>query len=194
MAPLGPPYPSAVPASHGIGLNCVANKTNSVSVRHDQAGRGPPGGSPAESIKRMSVMVNSGDSTLSLGPFIHQAGELPINAHGGYSHAHTPLDKLIGKKRKCSPGSGSVSSGTRPTKVPRSPAVNNLHVRHTGSSPGAPALVTSSLLHQVGSGLRAPGGPTAPRQPGVCVAGSVGLAVNARPAPRCPLKQEELWP
>ncbi|KAI5937354.1 ataxin-7 isoform X2 [Manis javanica] len=148
VAPLGPPYPSAVPASHGIGLNCVANKTNSVSVRHDQAGRGPPGGSPAESIKRMSVMVNSGDSTLSLGPFIHQAGELPINSHGGYSHAHTPLDKLIGKKRKCSPGSGSVSSGTRPTKVPRSPAVNNMHVRHTGSSPGAPALVTSSLLHQ----------------------------------------------
>ncbi|KAK2509126.1 hypothetical protein MC885_006444 [Smutsia gigantea] len=153
VAPSGPLYPSAVAASHGIGLNCVANKTNSVSVRHDQAGRGPPGGSPAESIKRMSVMVNSGDSTLSLGPFIHQASELPINSHGGYSHSHTPLDKLIGKKRKCSPGSSSVSSGTRPTKVPRSPAVNNVHVRHTGSSPGAPALVTSSLLHQVGSGL-----------------------------------------
>ena len=45
-------------------------------------------------------MVNSGDSTLSLGPFVHQAGgELPVNSHGAYPHSHTPLDKLLGKKR-----------------------------------------------------------------------------------------------
>ncbi|XP_021550712.2 ataxin-7 isoform X1 [Neomonachus schauinslandi] len=144
VAHSGPPYPSTVTSSHGVGLNCVVNKANSASVRHDQSGRGPPGGSPAESIKRMSVMVNSSDSTLSLGPFIHQSSELPVSCHGGCSHAHTPLDRLLGKKRKCSPGSG----GAKPTKVARLPAANNVHMKHAGASPGPPGLTNSSLPHQ----------------------------------------------
>nr|KAF6473284.1 ataxin 7 [Rousettus aegyptiacus] len=149
VAHSGPPYPSAVTSSHGISLNCVVNKANSVSARHDQSGRGPLGGSPAESIKRMSVMVNSGDSTLSLGPFIHQSSELPVNSHGSYSHSHTPLDKLIGKKRKCSPSSSSINnSSSKPTKVAKLPAMNNVHVKYTGTSPGAQGLTNSSLLHQ----------------------------------------------
>lgn len=154
VAHSGPPYPSAVTSSHGISLNCVANKANSVSVRHDQSGRGPPGGSPAESIKRMSVMVNSGDSTLSLGPFIHQSSELPVNSHGSYSHSHTTLDKFIGKKRKCSPSASNINnSSSKPTKVAKLPAMNNVHVKYTGTSPGAQGLTNSSLLHQVGNGL-----------------------------------------
>ncbi|XP_038283177.1 ataxin-7 isoform X2 [Canis lupus familiaris] len=149
MAHSVPPYPSTVTSSHGMGLNCVVNKANSVSVRHDQSGRGPPGGSPAESIKRMSVMVNSGDSTLSLGPFIHQSSELSVNSHTNYSHSHTPLDRLIGKKRKCSPGSSSINnSSNKPTKVAKLPAMNNVHMKHTGASPGAQGLTHSPLLHQ----------------------------------------------
>ncbi|XP_053786276.1 ataxin-7 isoform X1 [Desmodus rotundus] len=145
----GPPYPPTLTSSHGMGLSCVANKANSVSVRHEQSGRAAPGGSPAESIKRMSVMVNSGDSTLSLGPFIHQSSELPINSHGSYSHSHTPLDKLIGKKRKCSPGSSGISNNSsKPTKVAKLPAMNNIHVKHMGTSPGAQGLTNSSFLHQ----------------------------------------------
>ncbi|XP_033721127.1 LOW QUALITY PROTEIN: ataxin-7 [Tursiops truncatus] len=141
----GPPHPTAVASPHGIGLNCVAGKANSVSGRHEQPGRGAPG----ESIKRMSVMVNSGDSTLSLGPFVHQAGELPVSSHGACSHPHTPLDKLLGKKRKCSPGSSGInSSSSRPTKVAKLPALNNVHVKHAGPSPGPPGLANSSLLHQ----------------------------------------------
>lgn len=98
-------------------------------------------------------MVNSGDSTLSLGPFVHQSSELPVNSHGGFPHSHTPLDKLMGKKRKCSPGSSSVSNSSKPTKVAKLPAVNNVHMKHTGSIPGAQGLTNSSLLHQVGGGL-----------------------------------------
>lgn len=154
VAHSGPPYPSTVTSSHGISLNCVTNKASSMSVRHEQSGRGTPGGSPAESIKRMSVMVNSGDSTLSLGPFIHQSSELPVNSHGSYSH--TPLDKLIGKKRKCSPGSGGVSSSSsKPTKVAKLPAMNNVHMKHPGASPGTQGLTNSSFLHQVRNGPRA---------------------------------------
>ncbi|KAM4881904.1 ataxin-7 isoform 2-T4 [Thomomys bottae] len=148
VAHTGPPYPSIVTSSHSIGLNCVTNKAHSVSLRHDPSGRGPPGGSPAESIKRMSVVVNSSDSTLSLGPFIHQSNELPINSHGNFSHSHTPLEKLIGKKRKCSPGSSSINNSSKPTKVAKLPATNNVHMKHTGTIPGAQGLASSSLLHQ----------------------------------------------
>lgn len=157
VAHSGPPLPLAVASSHSVGPNCVASRANLVGARHEQSGRGAPGGSPAEPIKRMSVMVNSSDSTLSLGPFVHQAGELPVNSHGGYSHPHTPLDRLIGKKRKCSPGSGSISNSSgKPSKVARLPAVNNVHVKHSGPSPGPPGLMNSSLLHQVGQGRGAP--------------------------------------
>ncbi|XP_050995874.1 ataxin-7 isoform X1 [Acomys russatus] len=149
VAHSGAPYLPTATSSHSIGLNCVTNKAHSVSLRHEQAGRGPPGVSPAESIKRMSVMVNSSDSTLSLGPFIHQSNELPVNSQGSFSHSHTPLEKLIGKKRKCSPGSSNVgNSGSKPTKVAKLPAMNNVHMKHTGIIPGAQGLTNNSLLHQ----------------------------------------------
>ncbi|KAM9593058.1 LOW QUALITY PROTEIN: ataxin-7 [Trichechus inunguis] len=149
VAHSGPPYPSTVMSSHSVGLSCVTSKTNAVGVRHDPSGRGPPSGSPAESIKRMSVMVNSSDSTLSLGPLVHQSGELTVSAHSGFAHSHTPLDKLIGRKRKCSPGTSSVSNNSsKPTKVAKLPAVNNVHMKHAGAIPGAQGLTNSSLLHQ----------------------------------------------
>nr|XP_008113206.1 PREDICTED: ataxin-7 isoform X1 [Anolis carolinensis] len=135
-------------SSHSVGLNCMTSKANSVSLKHDQSGRGPPTGSPAESIKRMSVMVNSGDSTLSLGPFIHQSSELSVNSHSGFSHSHPSLDKLIGKKRKCSPGSSSINSSSKANKVAKLPPVNNIHTKHTGAIPGTQGLVNNSVLHQ----------------------------------------------
>ncbi|XP_052046312.1 ataxin-7 isoform X2 [Apodemus sylvaticus] len=144
VAHSGTPSLSPAPPSHSIGLNCVNNRAHSGSLRHEQAGRGPVGVNPAEPIKRMSVMVNSSDSTLSLGPFIHQSSDPPVSPH-----PHTPLDRLIGKKRKCAPGSGTVGgSGSKPTKVAKLPAVNNVHMRHTGTIPGAPGLTNNSLLHQ----------------------------------------------
>ncbi|XP_023403327.1 ataxin-7 isoform X2 [Loxodonta africana] len=150
VAHAGPPLPSVVTSSHSMGLSCVMSRANSVSIRHEPSGRGPPSGSPAESIKRMSVVVNSSDSTLSLGPFVHQSSELAASAHSRSSHSHTPLDQLTGKKRKCPSGSSSVSTNSsKPTKVSKLPAVNNIHMKHAGVLPGAQGLTNSSLLHQV---------------------------------------------
>ncbi|MBZ3887667.1 SH3 and multiple ankyrin repeat domains protein 3 [Sciurus carolinensis] len=115
----GPLYVSAVTSPHNIGLDCVAIRAHAAGLLHEQSGRGPLSGSPTESIKRMSVMVNNGGSKLSLGPFVHQSSELPINLHGGFPLSHSPMDRLIGKKRKCSPGSGG--SGSKPTKVAKLP-------------------------------------------------------------------------
>uniref|UniRef100_A0A8C9FEN4 Ataxin 7 n=1 Tax=Pavo cristatus TaxID=9049 RepID=A0A8C9FEN4_PAVCR len=143
-------HPSVTSSSHSVGLNCMTSKANSVSLKHDQSGRGPPTGSPAESIKRMSVMMNSSDSTLSLGPFVHQSSELTVNSHSGFSHSHPSLDKLIGKKRKCPPGSSSInsSSSSKSNKVAKLPSVNNVHAKHTGAIPGTQGLMNNSLLHQ----------------------------------------------
>ncbi|XP_062486216.1 ataxin-7 isoform X2 [Pezoporus occidentalis] len=141
-------HPSVTASSHSVGLNCMTSKANSVSLKHDQSGRGPPTGSPAESIKRMSVMMNSSDSTLSLGPFVHQSSELTVNSHSSFSHSHTSLDKLIGKKRKCSPGSSSINSSSKTNKVAKLTSVNNVHAKHTGAIPGTQGLMNNSLFHQ----------------------------------------------
>ncbi|MBZ3880023.1 Ataxin-7 [Sciurus carolinensis] len=145
-------------------------------------GGAPQVGAP-ESIKRMSVMVNSGDSTFSLGPFIHQFSELPVNLHGGFPLSHSPLDRLIGKKRKCSLGSGS-GGGSKPTKVAQLPAMNNIHMKHASTIPGAQGLTNNSLLHQVGSALR-----RCPASPRVC-----GLACQHVQPHGVMLRGKSQWP
>ncbi|MBZ3875042.1 Ataxin-7 [Sciurus carolinensis] len=145
------PYLSVVTSPHSIGLDCVVNKAPAAGLLHEQSGRGPLSGSPTESIKSMSVMVNSRDSTFSLGPFIHQSSELTVNSHSGFPLSHSPMDRLIGKKRKCSLGSGG--GGSKPTKVAKLPSIYNVHMKHTSTIPGAQGLKNNSLLHQVGHAL-----------------------------------------
>uniref|UniRef100_UPI00398E393C ataxin-7 isoform X2 n=1 Tax=Pristiophorus japonicus TaxID=55135 RepID=UPI00398E393C len=138
---------SSYSSTHNVGLNCT-NKVNSLGLKHDQSGKGLQMGIPAESIKRMSVVMNSSDSTLSLGPFVHQSNEQTLNLHGGFSHPHTPLDKLEGKKRKSSPGSSTINSGNKSNKIAKPPVVNNVHSKHPSVIPGTPGLSNNSLLHQ----------------------------------------------
>ncbi|XP_034023047.1 ataxin-7-like [Thalassophryne amazonica] len=155
---------------HSVGINCGPSvRTNSLSLKAESSGssaggssgplaRGPPSGSPAESIKRMSVVMNSSDSTLSLGPFVHHQSS--SDHHGNFSH-HSVDGRLEGKKRKSSPASSTINSGGgggglggggggapgRP-KVTKSPAINNIHGKHGRSIPGTPGLPNNSHLHQ----------------------------------------------
>ncbi|PIO31430.1 hypothetical protein AB205_0092700 [Aquarana catesbeiana] len=133
---------------HSVGLNFVNNR--SVSLKHDQSGRGPPSGNPAESIKRMSVVMNSSDSTLSLGPFVHQAGgDQAVNSHNVFPHSRVSLDKLTGKKRKCSAGPSSITNNSsKSSKVAKLPPVNNIHSKHNSGISGTPTLANNSLRHQ----------------------------------------------
>ncbi|XP_012696682.2 ataxin-7 isoform X2 [Clupea harengus] len=136
-----------------VGLNCTPGRTSGLSLRHEPSARGPPSASPAESIKRMSVVMNSSDSTLSLGPFVHQGGDSGQQQHGTFGH---PDARLEGKKRKGSPASsainssGGLSGGQGPgrPKVAKSPSVNNIHSKHARTIPGTPGLSNNSLIHQ----------------------------------------------
>ncbi|XP_072522195.1 ataxin-7 [Salminus brasiliensis] len=140
---------SSSSSSHSTGVNCPPGRANSLSLRQEAASRGPPPASPAEPIKRMSVVMNSSDSTLSLGPFVHQSNE-----HHGHADA-----RIDSKRRKSSPASsGLASTGSagggggsqapgRP-KMPKSPAINNIHSKHARPMPGTPGLPNNSLIHQ----------------------------------------------
>ncbi|XP_077059360.1 ataxin-7 isoform X2 [Siphateles boraxobius] len=142
---------SASSSSHSgvysVGVNCTPGRANSLSLKQESTGRGPPSGSPAESIKRMSVVMNSSDSTLSLGPFVHQSSD------------HHAEARLEAKRRKGSPGSSSLNStvsgagggggqGSGRTKMAKSPSINNIHSKHARSIPGPPGLPNNSLIHQ----------------------------------------------
>nr|XP_020488760.1 ataxin-7 [Labrus bergylta]XP_020488761.1 ataxin-7 [Labrus bergylta] len=172
---LGPTSSSSLCSSHSgvhsVGLNCGPTvRTNSLSLKAEPSGgsaggssgpsaRGPPSGSPAESIKRMSVVMNSSDSTLSLGPFIHHQSS--SDHHTSFSH-HPSDGRLEGKKRKSSPASTGITSGgvggggpgmgpgagTGRPKVAKSPAINNIHGKHGRSISGTPGLPNNSHLHQ----------------------------------------------
>ncbi|XP_054882579.1 ataxin-7 isoform X1 [Poeciliopsis prolifica] len=155
---------------HSVGLNCGPSaRTNSLSLKAEPSAggssgppaRGPPSGSPAESIKRMSVVMNSSDSTLSLGPFVHHQPASSSDHHANFSH-HSADGRLEAKKRKSSSASGGVNSGggglgregaaggTGPgrPKMTKSPALNNIHGKHSRSIPGTPGLANNSHLHQ----------------------------------------------
>lgn len=163
---------------HSVGLTCGPTaRTNSLSLKAEPSGgsaggssgpqaRGPPSGSPAESIKRMSVVMNSSDSTLSLGPFVHH--QVSSDHHTSFTH-HFSDGRLEGKKRKSSPAASGVHGGGTAggiggggglgpgkAKVAKSPAINNIHNKHGRSIPGAAGLPNNSHLHQV-SFLRAYG-------------------------------------
>ncbi|KAJ8265629.1 hypothetical protein COCON_G00147280 [Conger conger] len=108
----------ATPPHHGSALG----------IRLDQSGRGPPTGSPAEPIKRMSVVMNSSDSTLSLGPFV----------------AHAPGGGLEGKRLK---GPGAQGPG-RALKMAKLPALNNVHGKHGQTIPGSQGLPHNAFIQQ----------------------------------------------
>lgn len=156
---------------HSVGLTCGPTaRTNSLSLKAEASGgsaggssgpqaRGPPSGSPAESIKRMSVVMNSSDSTLSLGPFVHHQSS--SDHHTSFGH-HFSDGRLEGKKRKSSPASSGIHGGggagglggggglgPGKAKVAKSPAINNIHNKHGRSIPGTAGLPNNSHLHQV---------------------------------------------
>uniref|UniRef100_H3D0N9 Ataxin 7 n=1 Tax=Tetraodon nigroviridis TaxID=99883 RepID=H3D0N9_TETNG len=164
----GSTYPSSHSGVHSVGLTCGPTaRTNSLSLKAEAPGgsaggssgpqaRGPPSGSPAESIKRMSVVMNSSDSTLSLGPFVHHPSS--ADHHASFSH-HFSDGRLEAKKRKSSPASGGVHGGgggvggggglaPGKAKVAKSPAINNIHNKHGRSIPGTAGLPNNSHLHQ----------------------------------------------
>nr|XP_023649737.1 ataxin-7 isoform X1 [Paramormyrops kingsleyae]XP_023649738.1 ataxin-7 isoform X1 [Paramormyrops kingsleyae]XP_023649739.1 ataxin-7 isoform X1 [Paramormyrops kingsleyae]XP_023649740.1 ataxin-7 isoform X1 [Paramormyrops kingsleyae] len=131
---------------HSLGFNSAPSRTNSLGLKQEQPGRVPTSGSPAESIKRMSVVMNSSDSTLSLGPFVHQGAS---EQQTGFSHTRGVADgQPEGRKRKGPPSVGGIHGSPGRPKVAKSLSINNIHGKHGRGIPGTQGLANSSLIQQ----------------------------------------------
>lgn len=148
--PLGYSSSSSHSGIHGLVFNSAPSRTNSLGLKQEQPGRVPTSGSPAESIKRMSVVMNSSDSTLSLGPFVHQGAS---EQQTGFSHTHGIADgQPEGRKRKGPPSVGGIHGSPGRPKVAKSLSINNIHGKHGRGIPGTQGLTNSTLIQQVRKG------------------------------------------
>ncbi|TSV54883.1 Ataxin-7 [Bagarius yarrelli] len=125
---------SSSSSSHSTGTNCPPGRGNSTGTRQDAA----------EPIKRMSVMMNSSDSTLSLGPFVNNSDGRTDTKRRKSSQA---ANSLTGTST-CTGGGGGAQGPSRP-KMAKSPAINNIHGKHARPMPGTLGLHNNSLIHQV---------------------------------------------
>ncbi|XP_053508661.1 ataxin-7 isoform X2 [Ictalurus furcatus] len=128
---------SSSSSSHSAGMNCPPGRGNSMSARQEAA----------EPIKRMSVMMNSSDSTLSLGPFVNNPDGRTDTKRRKSSQATSSLAGTATCTASAAGGGGAQGPG-RP-KMAKSPAINNIHGKHARPMPGTPGLPNNSLIHQV---------------------------------------------
>lgn len=128
---------SSSSSSHSAGMNCPPGRGNSMSARQEAA----------EPIKRMSVMMNSSDSTLSLGPFVNNPDGRTDTKRRKSSQATSSLTGTA--TCTASAGGGGGAQGPGRPKMAKSPAINNIHGKHTRPMPGTPGLPNNSLIHQV---------------------------------------------
>ncbi|XP_058229336.1 ataxin-7 isoform X1 [Hemibagrus wyckioides] len=127
---------SSSSSSHSAGMNCPPGRGNSMSVRQEAA----------EPIKRMSVMMNSSDSTLSLGPFVNNPDGRTDTKRRKSSQATSSLTGTA--TCTASAGGGGGAQGPSRPKMAKSPAINNIHGKHARAMPGTPGLHNNSLIHQ----------------------------------------------
>ncbi|XP_053508662.1 ataxin-7 isoform X3 [Ictalurus furcatus] len=127
---------SSSSSSHSAGMNCPPGRGNSMSARQEAA----------EPIKRMSVMMNSSDSTLSLGPFVNNPDGRTDTKRRKSSQATSSLAGTATCTASAAGGGGAQGPG-RP-KMAKSPAINNIHGKHARPMPGTPGLPNNSLIHQ----------------------------------------------
>ncbi|KAK3536986.1 hypothetical protein QTP86_030281, partial [Hemibagrus guttatus] len=128
---------SSSSSSHSAGMNCPPGRGNSMSARQEAA----------EPIKRMSVMMNSSDSTLSLGPFVNNPDGRTDAKRRKSSQATSSLTGTA--TCTASAGGGGGAQGPSRSKMAKSPAINNIHGKHARPMPGTPGLHNNSLIHQV---------------------------------------------
>ncbi|KAM9311197.1 ataxin-7-like protein 1 isoform 2-T2 [Gastrophryne carolinensis] len=120
------------------------NGTSPVSAKLESPGR-TLSGSSTDSIKHMSMVVSSIDSSLSVSSHVHHPGEHTLAVHNAVSSLPLPFDKSEGKKRKNS------SASSKTCKITKMPGMNSVHKKSTPNliSP-VPEPPNSSMSRQIG--------------------------------------------
>ncbi|MEE6481300.1 hypothetical protein FKM82_012825 [Ascaphus truei] len=135
----------ATSSFNSMSVHNANNGTSPLSAKPEPPGRTSLSGSSTDSIKHMSMVVSSIDSSLSVSSLVHHPGEHTLAAHNAVSSLPLPFDKSEGKKRKNS------SASSKACKITKMPGMNSVHKKSTANliSP-VPDSPNSSISRQMG--------------------------------------------
>ncbi|XP_068132369.1 ataxin-7-like protein 1 isoform X2 [Hyperolius riggenbachi] len=135
----------ATSSYNSVSVHNANNGTSPISAKLESPGRTSLSGGSTDSIKHMSMVVSSIDSSLSVSSLVHHPGEHTLAVHNAVSSLPLPFDKSEGKKRKNS------SASSKACKITKMPGMNSVHKKSTTNliSP-VPDPPNSSTSRQMG--------------------------------------------
>lgn len=148
----------ATSSHNSMSVHNANNGTTPLSAKSEPSGRTSLSSSSADSVKHMSIVVSSIDSSsLSVPSLVHHSGDHSLAAHKAVSSIPLCFDKSEGKKRKNS------NSSSKACKITRMPGMNSVHKKSTANLISTvPEMPNSAISRQV-------------RAPSVCFCGQRGL-------------------
>ncbi|XP_075766098.1 ataxin-7-like protein 1 isoform X4 [Pelodiscus sinensis] len=136
----------ATSSYNSMSVHNTNNGTSPLSAKLEPSGRTSLASSSADSVKHMSMVVSSIDSSnLSVSNFVHHSGDHSLAAHNTVSSLPLSFDKSEGKKRKNS------STSSKACKITKMPGMNSVHKKSTANLISTvPDPPNSSLSRQIG--------------------------------------------
>ncbi|XP_066448046.1 ataxin-7-like protein 1 isoform X1 [Eleutherodactylus coqui] len=135
----------ATSSYNSVSVHNANNGTSPISAKLESPVRTSLSGSSTDSIKHMSMVVSSIDSSLSVSSLVHHPGEHTLAVHNAVSSLPLPFDKSEGKKRKNS------SASSKACKITKMPGMNSVHKKSTTNLiSSVPDTPNSSMSRQMG--------------------------------------------
>lgn len=135
----------ATSSYNSMSMHSANNGTTPLSAKSEPSGRTSLSSNSNDSVKHMSIVVNSIDSSsLSVPSLVHHSGDHSLAAHNAVSSLPLCFDKSEGKKRKNS------SSSSKACKITKMPGMNSVHKKSTANLISTvPDIPNSSISRQV---------------------------------------------
>ncbi|XP_066490285.1 ataxin-7-like protein 1 isoform X3 [Tiliqua scincoides] len=136
----------AASSYNNMSVHNANNGTTPLSAKSEPSGRTSLSSSSTDSVKHMSIVVSSIDSSsLSVPSLVHHSGDHSLAAHNAVSSIPLCFDKSEGKKRKNS------SSSSKACKITKMPGMNSVHKKSTANLISTvPDTSNSSISRQIG--------------------------------------------
>ncbi|XP_048356651.1 ataxin-7-like protein 1 isoform X4 [Sphaerodactylus townsendi] len=136
----------ATSSYNSMSVHSTNNGTTPLSAKLEPSGRTSLSSSSTDSVKHMSIVVSSIDSSgLSVPSLVHHSGDHSLAAHNAVSSLPLCFDKSEGKKRKNS------SSSNKACKITKLPGMNSVHKKNTANLISTvPDNPNSSISRQIG--------------------------------------------
>nr|XP_060634349.1 ataxin-7-like protein 1 isoform X4 [Anolis sagrei ordinatus] len=136
----------ATSSYNSVSVHNANNGTTPLSAKSEPSGRTLLSSSSTDSMKHMSIVVNSTDSSnLPVSSLVHHSGDHSLATHNAVSSLPLCFDKSGGKKRKNS------SSSSKACKITKMPGMNSVHKKNTANLISTvPDTPNSSVSRQMG--------------------------------------------